>query len=113
MKSAIGYPASTLCNRASLPGLHLGPHPLTFGGLAAEKTGRCARLLELNPLYCDTILRRWKAFTGKRARHCESGRSFKEVEEQRADDVLAETSSCDQSSTAVAPGQGSAYKQKS
>lgn len=113
MKSAIGYPASTLCNRAPLPGLHLGLYPLTFGGLAAEKTGRCAQLLELDPLYCDTILRRWKAFTGKRARHCESGRSFKEVEEQRADDVLAETSSCDQSSTAVAPGQGSEYKQKS
>lgn len=61
--------------------------------VAAEKTGRCARVLELHPLYCDTIVRRWQAFTGKHARHCESGRSFEEVEEQRADDALKETSS--------------------
>ena len=92
--------------------------PDPFGGsgttvIAVEKTGRYAWVLELDQLYCDTILRRWKAFTGKRARHCESGRSFKEVEEQQADDVLAETSSCNHSSTAVAPGQGSEYQLKS
>ena len=27
--------------------------------IAAEKTGRRARVLELDPLYCDTIIRRW------------------------------------------------------
>lgn len=36
-----------------------------FGGsgstlIAAEKTGRCARLIEFDPLYCDTIVRRWE-----------------------------------------------------
>lgn len=35
-----------------------------FGGsdstlIAAEKTGRAARLIEYDPLYCDTIVRRW------------------------------------------------------
>lgn len=44
-----------------------------FGGsgttlIAAEKTGRTARLIEYDPLYCDTIVRRWQAFTGKQAR---------------------------------------------
>ena len=43
-----------------------------FGGsgstlIAAEKTGRSARLIEYDPLYCDTIIRRWEKLTGKRA----------------------------------------------
>ena len=43
-----------------------------FGGsgstlIAAEKTGRRARLIEYDPLYCDTIVRRWEQLTGKRA----------------------------------------------
>jgi DNA modification methylase len=43
-----------------------------FGGsgttlIAAEKTGRCARLLEIDPLYCDVIIRRWQKLTGKNA----------------------------------------------
>ena len=38
-----------------------------FGGsgstlIAAEKTGRRARLVELDPIYCDRILARWEAF---------------------------------------------------
>ena len=42
----------------------------TFGGsgttlIAAEKTGRCARLLEIDPAYCDVIIRRWEKLTGK------------------------------------------------
>ncbi len=44
-----------------------------FGGsgstlIAAEKTGRSARLIEYDPLYCDTIIRRWETLTGKSAR---------------------------------------------
>lgn len=43
-----------------------------FGGsgstlIAAEQTGRHARLMELDPLYCDVIVNRWEAFTGKKA----------------------------------------------
>jgi len=51
--------------------------------IAAEKTGRRARVLELDPLYCDIIIRRWEAFTGKRAKHVDTGLSFEEMEEQR------------------------------
>ena len=43
-----------------------------FGGsgttlIAAEKTGRIARLIELDPKYCDVIVRRWQEWTGKEA----------------------------------------------
>jgi DNA modification methylase len=43
-----------------------------FGGsgstlIAAEQTGRQAFLMELDPPYCDVIVRRWEAFTGRRA----------------------------------------------
>jgi DNA modification methylase len=35
--------------------------------IAAEKTGRQARLVELDPKYCDVIVRRWEEFTGGQA----------------------------------------------
>ena len=43
-----------------------------FGGsgstlIAAEKIGRQARLMELDPKYCDVIVKRWEDFTGKKA----------------------------------------------
>ena len=43
-----------------------------FGGsgstlIACEKTGRHARLMELDPIYCDVIVKRWEDFTGKKA----------------------------------------------
>lgn len=47
--------------------------------IAAERTGRRCYGLELDPLYVDTIVRRWQAFTRGNARHA-SGRSFDEIE---------------------------------
>ena len=43
-----------------------------FGGsgstlIAAEDCGRKARLLELDPVYCDTIIERWEQLTGRKA----------------------------------------------
>jgi site-specific DNA-methyltransferase (adenine-specific) len=44
----------------------------SFGGsgttmIAAEKNGRHAYLMELDPKYCDVIVKRWEEFTGKQA----------------------------------------------
>lgn len=44
-----------------------------FGGsgstlIACEKTGRSCRMMELDPKYCDVIVKRWEEFTGQKAR---------------------------------------------
>ena len=44
----------------------------SFGGsgttlIAAEKNGRIARIMELDPKYVDVIVKRWEDFTGKKA----------------------------------------------
>lgn len=35
--------------------------------IACEQLGRKARLMELDPHYCDVIIARWEKFTGKKA----------------------------------------------
>jgi hypothetical protein len=52
--------------------------------IAAEKTGRRAAGMELDPIYVDTVLRRWQEFTGEEAVHAETGRSFAEESALRA-----------------------------
>ena len=52
-----------------------------FGGsgttlIAAEKTGRIARLIELDPKYVDVIVRRWQDWTGKKATRQSDGVVF-------------------------------------
>ena len=52
-----------------------------FGGsgstiIGCENTGRFGRAMELNPLYCDVIVRRWQNFTGQRAIHAVTGEPF-------------------------------------
>jgi DNA modification methylase len=54
-----------------------------FGGsgstlIACEKTGRHARLMELDPRYCDVIVKRWQQFTGKTATLEATGERFPE-----------------------------------
>ena len=46
--------------------------------IAAERTGRRARLIELDPGYCDGIVARWQATTGQMAIHTGSGQTFAE-----------------------------------
>jgi len=47
--------------------------------MAAERVGRRCYGMELDPLYVDTTIRRWQAFTGATARRSETGRAFDEV----------------------------------
>ena len=56
----------------------------SFGGsgttmIAAEKNGRHSRLMELDPKYCDVIVTRWQNFTGQKAVHEASGKTFDEM----------------------------------
>jgi DNA modification methylase len=65
-----------------------------FGGsgttlIAAEKVGRRGRLIEYDPLYCDTIIRRWQMVTGKRAKLVSSGESFDDLEFASMSDAAA------------------------
>jgi DNA modification methylase len=55
-----------------------------FGGsgstlIACEKAGRQARLVELDPRYCDVIIQRWQEWTGEQATLESDGRAFEEV----------------------------------
>lgn len=51
--------------------------------LAAERTGRVAYGMDLDPLYIDLTVRRWQKMTGNMANCAQTGRSFSEVEAER------------------------------
>jgi DNA modification methylase len=57
-----------------------------FGGsgttaIAAHKAGRVARLMELDPRYCDVIVKRWQEFTGKNATLESTGEPFPDADQ--------------------------------
>ena len=57
----------------------------SFGGsgttlIACERTNRKARLIELDPFYCDQIVRRWQKLTGRKAVNAVAGIPFNEVD---------------------------------
>jgi DNA modification methylase len=59
-----------------------------FGGsgttlIAAEKTGRRGRLIELDPAYVDVTIGHFEKLTGKEATHAESGLTFNEIRSRR------------------------------
>jgi DNA modification methylase len=59
-----------------------------FGGsgstlIACEKLGRRARLMEIDPPYCDVIIRRWQEYAGKAATLEGDGRRFDEIRDER------------------------------
>ncbi len=59
-----------------------------FGGsgttlISCEKAERQARLIELEPKYCDVIIRRWQEFTGREASLDGDGRSFAAIAVER------------------------------
>jgi DNA modification methylase len=55
-----------------------------FGGsgttlIACERTGRKARLIEIDPVFCDQTVRRWQKLTGRNAVNA-AGVPFDDVE---------------------------------
>jgi DNA modification methylase len=59
-----------------------------FGGsgttlIACERANRHARVVELDPKYCDVIVRRWQDYTGGMAVLDSDGRSYSEVAAER------------------------------
>lgn len=69
-----------LCARAIKSSSRPGETVLDlFGGsgstlIACEQLGRKCRMMELEPNYCDVIIKRWEALTGKKAERIESGK---------------------------------------
>ena len=53
--------------------------------LAAERVGRHARAIEIEPRFVDVAIRRWQAFTRRDAIHAESGLTFDELATKRQD----------------------------
>ena len=51
--------------------------------IAAERTGRRAAALEIDPHYVDIAVKRWQEYTGKAAVLVETGKTFEEVSEER------------------------------
>ena len=61
----------------------------SFGGsgttlIACERTHRKARLIELDSVYCDQIVRRWQKLTGQNAVHATTGNFFDQTKSRGA-----------------------------
>lgn len=52
--------------------------------IAAERTGRRARALEIDPRYVDVAVRRWENYTGKAAVLTAAGATFEDISEERS-----------------------------
>jgi DNA modification methylase len=76
--------ADAICDCSNRGTLILDP----FGGagttiIAAERTGRRARIIELDPKFVDVSIERWQRLTGGKAIHAETGESFATIARTR------------------------------
>lgn len=69
MKVVLAALARRAIQNSTMPGGHVldicGGSGSTLIGCEAE--GRAARLMEIEPIHCDAIARRWEQFSGKKA----------------------------------------------
>ena len=80
----VGLVERAIRNSSPRGGLVLDP----FGGsgttlIAAERTGRIGRLIELDPRYCDVIVQRWQNETSRRATLEATGMAFEALVEKK------------------------------
>ena len=80
----VGLVADALLDASRRKGVVLD----TFAGsgttiLAAERTGRRARALEIDPGYVDVALRRWTDITGETPIHADTGSTLEEIAADR------------------------------
>ena len=79
-----------LCEKAIEDGSQINGIVLDlFGGsgstlIASEKTNRICRMMELDPKYCDVIIKRWQDFTGEQATLEATGQTFADLEAERS-----------------------------
>ncbi|NIV77149.1 MAG: DNA methylase N-4, partial [Gammaproteobacteria bacterium] len=69
--------------------------------IAAERTGRRACALEIDPAYVETAILRWQDYAGDHAVHAETGLTFEETRALRAE---APVSASNHPNTDAAPG---------
>jgi DNA modification methylase len=79
-----------------------------FGGsgttlVAAQNTGRMARVIELDPKYCDVIIRRFEKLTGAHATLVDGGASFEQVDAFRNGDWTSSPMAVSATSSLKAP----------
>ena len=56
--------------------------------IAAERTGRHARAIELDPQYVDVSVNRWQRVTGRQAILASTGQTWEQVRDERLSSVL-------------------------
>ena len=86
-----GWRPTCECGRDPIPDVVLDP----FAGsgttlVATERTGRRGYGIELDPLYCDVIVRRLATVAGLEAVHAESGRTFSDLAAERETPAVEE-----------------------
>ena len=74
--------------RSSLPAGDICYEPFAGSGstlMGAQRTGRKCYTMELTPVYCDVIVKRWEAFTGKKATLSGYDGTFEDLQQERLD----------------------------
>ena len=63
--------------------------------IAAAKTGRLARVIELDPHYVDVGVQRWEKWSGEVARHADTGLTFDQLKEARGAEAQSSNHAAD------------------